>query len=187
MSTPDLVQQSRRRGGLWLFVVGVVVAAAVALLATGLARDPSASRSPLVGRPAPAFRLPGLGGAPVSLAGLRGQVVVVNFWASWCTECHTEQAALNSTWDRFRDSGVVVLGVDFQDSSDDARDYLARAGISYPTVVDGRSRTALAYGLRGIPETFVIDARGRVVDRVIGPVDEARLAAHITPLLRAAT
>jgi len=175
----------KRRGGIWLFVVGVTVAAVVALLATGLQRDPASARSPLVGRAAPAFQLPALEGDPVSLAQLRGQVVVVNFWASWCAECHTEQAALSATWDRFRDSGVVVLGVNFQDARDDARDYLADAGITYPNVSDARSRTALAYGLRGVPETFVIDARGRVADRVIGPVDQHRLAASITPLLTA--
>src|SRR6516165_3897763 len=101
-------------------LAGVVaaVAAIVALLMTGLGRDPSVFASPLVGRTAPNFTLPQLDGPPVTLAKLRGQVVVLNFWASWCTECQVEQAALDQTWQQFQDSGVVVLGVDFQDTID---------------------------------------------------------------------
>jgi cytochrome c biogenesis protein CcmG/thiol:disulfide interchange protein DsbE len=158
-----------------------------ALLATGLGRDPAAVASPLVGKTAPAFRLGGLDGPPVGLSELRGQVVVVNFWASWCTECHTEQDALNSTWSRFRDSGVTVLGVDFQDTTPDARAYMGSLGISYPVVEDKDSSTALAYGLRGVPETFVIDQTGRIADRVIGPVNADQLAGQINGLLQKRT
>ena len=80
--------------------------------------------SPLVGRLAPDFTLAQLDGPSLTLSKLRGQVVVVNFWASWCTECHTEQSALDQTWQRFRDSGVVVVGVNFEDTTGDARDYV---------------------------------------------------------------
>lgn len=175
-----------RRRRTWLVVVLVAVLGVVGLLSTGLQRDPDAIKSPLVGRPAPDFTLPGIDGDVVQLAKLRGQVVVVNFWASWCTECRTEQAGLDATWERFRDAGVVVLGVNFQDSRDDARQYLAESGSSYPVVEDTNSRTALAYGLRGVPETFVIGPQGQVVDRVIGPVDASKLADEITPLLGSA-
>jgi cytochrome c biogenesis protein CcmG/thiol:disulfide interchange protein DsbE len=169
-------------------VLGVVVAVlAVGLLLNfGLSNRDALATSPLVRRPAPAFTLPGLDGrrdSAVDLAELRGHVVVVNFWASWCAECRTEQAALNQTWERFRDAGVVVVGVNFEDATGDARQYVASAGAGYPMVVDAESATALAYGLRGVPETYVIDARGRVVDRVIGPVTSSRLASTITGLL----
>jgi cytochrome c biogenesis protein CcmG/thiol:disulfide interchange protein DsbE len=107
----------------------------------------------------------------------------VNFWASWCAECRTEQADLNRLWQRFRDAGVVVVGVNFEDATDDARQYVASSGASYPVVVDADSKTALAYGLRGVPETYLIDPRGRLVDRVIGPVTYARLASRISDLL----
>jgi cytochrome c biogenesis protein CcmG/thiol:disulfide interchange protein DsbE len=175
------------RRNAWIAFVLVAVLSAVGLLATGLQRDPGAVKSPLVGRAAPDFTLPGIDGNAVQLAKLRGQVVVVNFWASWCTECRTEQGELNATWDRFRDAGVVVLGVNFQDSKDEARQYLAESGSTYPVVEDTRSRTALAYGLRGVPETFVIGPTGKVVDRVIGPVDASRLADKISPLLGSAS
>ena len=88
---------TRRRARL-LAGVGVVVAVIVALLMTGLGKDPSVIASPLVGRAAPDFTLPQLDGPPVTLSKLRGQVVVINFWASWCAECKVEQADLDQTW-----------------------------------------------------------------------------------------
>ena len=173
-----MTRAGRLRAGL-LGVVVVGVLAVAAFLSSALTRPPTVAASPLVGRQAPNFRLAGLNGPPVKLSDLRGQVVVVNFWASWCAECRVEQPALDATWERFRDAGVVVVGVDFQDQSDDARQYLAELGSSYPVVRDADSSTALAYGLRGVPETFVVDPGGRVVDRVIGPVDAAALARRI--------
>src|SRR5262245_58563404 len=118
-----------RRTVLLATVVAAVLAV-VALLATGLGRDRSVPASPLVGRAAPDFTLAQFDGPPITLSQLRGQVVVVNFWASWCTECHTEQSALDQTWQRFRDSGVVVIGVNFQDTNTDAREYVRTAGVS---------------------------------------------------------
>ncbi|MFE9694539.1 TlpA family protein disulfide reductase [Micromonospora sp. NPDC005806] len=168
-----------------LAAVVAAVLAVVALLATGLGRDSSVAASPLIGHTAPDFTLAQLDGPPVTLSQLRGQVVVLNFWASWCKECHTEQSALNETWQQFRDSGVVLIGVNFQDTRIDARNYVRTAGISYPVVEDSDSRTALAYGVRGIPETFIIDRSGRMVDRVIGPVDAAKFASQINSSLLA--
>ena len=174
-----------RRRALLIGVVAVVVSAVAVLLSVGLRRDPAAVPSPLIGRTAPDFTLSQLDGEPFTLSKLRSQIVVVNFWASWCAECHTEQSALNETWQRFRDSGVVVVGVNFEDTTDDAIDYIRKAGVSYPVVEDSDSRTALAYGLRGIPETFVIDRTGRIADRIIGPVDAMKLTNKITSMLAA--
>lgn len=178
---------SGRRTRLWAVLgVAVAVLAVAVLLSFGLSHREALATSPLAQRPAPSFTLPGLDGrreSTLRLSALRGHVVVVNFWASWCTECHTEQTALNRTWEQFRDSGVVMVGIDFEDATGDARDYVARSGATYPMVVDAKSATALAYGLRGVPETYVIDPRGRIVDRVIGPVDYPSLAHRITGLL----
>jgi cytochrome c biogenesis protein CcmG/thiol:disulfide interchange protein DsbE len=173
---------SRRRARL-LAGVAAAVAVIVTLLGTGLVKGPSVIASPLVGRAAPNFTLPQLDGPPVTLSKLRGQVVVVNFWASWCTECRIEQAALDQIWQQFQDSGVVVVGVNFEDTTGGARDYVRAANVTYPVVEDSNSRTALAYGLRGVPETFVVNQSGRVVNRVIGPVDATKLASEINSML----
>ena len=179
-----LTRLTRRQTRL-LAGVGVAVAVIVALLATGLGRDPSVIASPLVGRTAPNFTLPRLDGPPVTLSKLRGQVVVINFWASWCGECQAEQAALDQVWQQFQDSGVVLVGVNFQDSAGAARSYVSTADVTYPVVEDSDSSTALAYGLRGVPETFVVNESGRIVDHVIGPVDEAALVSEINSILLA--
>ena len=165
--------------------VGVAVAVIVALLATGLGRDPSVIASPLVGRTAPNFTLPRLDGPPVTLSKLRGQVVVINFWASWCVECKVEQAALDQTWQQFQDSGVVLLGVNFEDETAAARGYVRTADVTYPVVEDTDSSTALAYGLRGVPETFIVNRSGRIVNRIIGPVDATALTSEINSTLNA--
>jgi cytochrome c biogenesis protein CcmG/thiol:disulfide interchange protein DsbE len=180
---PVTTGRIRRRRARLLAVVAAGVAVVVALLATGLGKDPSAVASPLVGKMAPNFTLPQLDGPPVTLSKLRGQVVVINFWASWCAECQTEQAALNQTWQQFQDSGVVVLGINFEDAVGAARDYVRSDSVTYPVVEDAASRTALSYGLRGVPETFVVSRSGRIVNRVIGPVDTAALSNEITAML----
>ena len=172
----------RRRTRLLAGVVAVVAAIVVLLLA-GLGKDPSVIASPLVGRAAPNFTLPQLDGPPMELARLRGQVVVINFWASWCTECQVEQAALDQAWQKFRDSGVVVIGVDFEDSTGAARGYVRSENVAYPVVEDAGSKTALAYGLRGVPETFVVNRSGRIVSHVIGPVSAAALSSEINSIL----
>jgi cytochrome c biogenesis protein CcmG, thiol:disulfide interchange protein DsbE len=167
-----------------LAAVAATVALAAWLLSAGLQRDPAAIRSPLLGRPAPDFALRTLDGdRMVRLGDLRGQVVVVNFWASWCAECRVEHPALTTAWNRFRDAGVVLVGIDFQDDHPSALAYLAQAGTSWPTVADPGSRTALAYGVYGIPETFFIGPDGRLAAKHIGPVTYDQLVREITGLL----
>jgi cytochrome c biogenesis protein CcmG/thiol:disulfide interchange protein DsbE len=170
---------------LWpvLAVVGVVALVA-GLLSFGLGRDPTAIKSPLVGKPAPAFSLRTLDGrSTVNLQDLRGQVVIVNFWASWCTECRVEHDALAAAWQRYRDAGVVLVGVDFQDARADALAYLDQAAMTWPAVEDPGSRTALAYGVYGIPETFFIGPDGQIAAKDVGPVSFARIAAQVDRLL----
>jgi cytochrome c biogenesis protein CcmG, thiol:disulfide interchange protein DsbE len=167
-----------------LAAVAAVVALSSWLLSAGLQRDPAAISSPLLGRPAPDFALRTLGGdRTVRLGELRGQVVVVNFWASWCAECRVEHPALSAAWNRFRDAGVVVVGVDFQDEHANALAYLAETGTTWPVVADPGSRTALAYGVYGIPETFFIGPDGRVTAKQVGAVTYDQLVREITRLL----
>jgi cytochrome c biogenesis protein CcmG, thiol:disulfide interchange protein DsbE len=173
-----------RRAALPLCGVVAAVALVAAVLGSGLRHDPTVIRSPLVGRPAPDFALRRLDGkGALRLGDLRGQVVIVNFWASWCTECRVEHPALAAAWQRFRDAGVVLVGVDFQDTRDDAQAYLAGSGATWPAVEDPGSRTALAYGVYGIPETFFIGPDGRIAAKHTGPVSYDQIVAEVGRLL----
>ena len=121
-----------------------------------------------------------LGGAladgRLSLAELRGTPVVLNLWASWCTPCREEAPRLQKGWERWGPRGVAFLGLNIQDLRGDARAFAAKFGITHPSVRDARRGVADSYGATGIPETFFVDARGRVVGHVIGVVSERELA-----------
>jgi len=129
---------------------------------------------------APAFTLPRLhGDGDLSLASLRGKAVVLNFWASWCAPCRDEVPALEKAWDKYRRRGVVVLGVDQQDVSSDARKFAKKYGMTYPLVRDGPGHVVAKYGLTGVPETFFIGRDGKLVKHTAGRVDEQELADGI--------
>ncbi len=126
---------------------------------------------------APAFTLDRLDteGGRLALADLRGTAVVVNFWASWCIPCRDEAPVLQKTYERYRDQGLVVLGVDVNDFKADARRFMKRYGITYPVAYDGKGSTVGKWGVRGFPETFFVDRTGTLVgERIEGAVDIER-------------
>ena len=163
-----------------VLVVGLaVVLPLIALLVLNLERDPHAIPSPLVGRAAPPFTLaPVGGGEPVSLARLQGRPVVLNFWATWCVPCVQEHPLLLSAARQLGEE-VQFLGVVYQDEEETARSWLRRRGSSYPSLVDPQSKTAIAYGIIGVPETYFIDPRGTIVAKHIGPLDSQTLMARL--------
>jgi len=115
---------------------------------------------------APNFDLPRLDGSgKVSLASLRGKAVVINFWNAYCVPCKAEAPLLERAWQRWRAQGVVVLGVDFEDFTGDARHFARKHGMTYPLLHDSRRSVVDLYGLTGYPETFFVDRRGRLVGR----------------------
>ena len=131
------------------------------------------------GDPGPALapRLrPALQDGRLSLRELRGTPVVLNFWASWCDPCRTETPLLQRTWLQARGRGVLFLGLDMQDITDDARAFLRDFGVSYPVVRDRGNEVAKRWGVTGLPETFFVSADGRVVRHVVGEVSAAQLA-----------
>lgn len=167
-------------------VVGLVVGLPlVALLGFGLTRDPSEIPSPLPGRQAPDFNLPQMdGGTQVRLADLRGEVVVLNFWASWCFECRHEHQDLSRTATAYEGKGVRFYGVLYNDEAENGKRWIEEmGGQSYPTLLDPGSLTAINYGLYGVPETFIIDQNGKVVHKQIGPITTALLSQLLNPLL----
>ena len=167
--------------GLWALVIAVPL---VLLLASGFGRDPNAVASPLLNKPAPTFTLRSLDDRPVSLASLRGRPVVLNFWASWCVACKYEHDALLNAWQAYRSSGVAFVGVDYEDRLTDARAFLREQGGGWVNLQDPSQRTAIDYGVYGVPETFFIDARGVVRYKSTGPVTPELLAREIPRLLR---
>ena len=156
----------------------------VGLLAYGFRMDPRSVPSPLVGRPAPAFALTSFDGTPVTLEGQRGQVVVLNFWASWCyPACYEEAPLLEETWRRLRGRGLAVLGVAIQDKEPASREFIERFGLTFPNAPDRTGRTSIEYGVYGVPETFVIDRRGMIRRKHVGALTAAVVQEWIEPLL----
>jgi cytochrome c biogenesis protein CcmG/thiol:disulfide interchange protein DsbE len=137
----------------------------------------TAGRSPA----APEFELPRLGGkGTLRLSSLRGKVVVVNFWASWCAPCKDEAPLLERAWRRWRARGVVILGVNAQDFTSDARAFVRRYGLTYPSVHDAAGETLERYGVTGFPETWFVNREGRLVaERVQGPLTAVQLERDI--------
>ena len=180
--------------GRWLRMTGLLIAASTIVFAVVLASrfgsDPGLVESPLIGRPAPDFELPTLDGTRTqSLSDLRGEVVVVNFFASWCLECRNEHDDLVATANSFSDRGVRFVQIGYQESPVNSLDYLQEAGVSEHTVylADTGSRTAIAYGVFGIPETFFVDSNGTVVGKIIGESDALTLGATLDTILDGGT
>src|SRR6266508_719050 len=185
-STAGPPGRPHRHRSRWITVSGVIVGVGLlaALFGFGLGRDPNLIRSPLLGRRAPGFALQTLDGSrTVRLADLRGQVVVVNFWASWCAACREEHPALTAAWDRYSDQGVVLVGIDFQDRRGPALEFMREMGGDWPVVEDPGGRTALDYGVAGVPETFFIGRDGVIRFKQIGPSSYEVLTHQIQALL----
>lgn len=134
----------------------------VGLLAFGLFRTTDKS---LEDMPAPEFELSLLGGAGGTLASgdLKGKPVVFNFWASWCIPCREEAPALEAAWRKYKDQGVVFVGVNVQDSVEDAQNFVDEFGLTYPSIRDTDLKLWTQFGVRGLPETFFVDRSYRFV------------------------
>jgi cytochrome c biogenesis protein CcmG/thiol:disulfide interchange protein DsbE len=125
--------------------------------------------------PAPAFSLPRFDGGTLALSSLRGQYVLINFWASWCIPCRDEAPLLERAWGEYRTRGLMVVGVNIQDLEPEARKFITQFKVSYPNVRDRDGRVSRAYGTTGVPETFFIDREGRVVRKFPGAAIEWRI------------
>jgi cytochrome c biogenesis protein CcmG, thiol:disulfide interchange protein DsbE len=176
------------------FIAVLTAAPLIALFAYGFSRDPAAIPSPLPGQDAPAFALtvfsPGEAplarpvGDTIRLADLDGKVSVVNFWASWCGPCRSEHAALSETARHYADMPARFVGVLYNDRPAPATRWIAEmGGQSYPAVMDDASRTAIDYGVYGVPETYIVDATGRIAYKHVGPISAGVLRQWIDSLL----
>ena len=129
------------------------------------------------------FSLTTLDGATIDLAGLRGKVVMLDFWASWCKPCRDEAPVLSEVYLDYAERAVEFVGVDIWDRRQDAIEYIDRYQITYPNGVDENGAIAINYGVRGIPEKFFIDQDGMIVKKFVGPVDADTLRSTLDELL----
>ena len=166
----------------WLIPLSVVPV--LALLAYGFRTDPREVPSPLIGRPAAPFALTTFAGEPLSLEALRGKVVVLNFWASWCyPACYEEAPVLERGWREWRAREGVVVGVDIQDTDEKARKFIDDFRLTFPNAPDAGGKVSIDYGVYGVPETFFIDRRGVIRGKHVGAVTEAVFRANVERLL----
>jgi cytochrome c biogenesis protein CcmG/thiol:disulfide interchange protein DsbE len=170
---------------LLLATVVAVIAAAVAVLDSGIGRDPTVVPARAVGGPAPALRGTTLDGANFDLADNRGSVVLVNVWASWCGPCRDEIPLLDAAARGLGPRGLMVVGVDTQDNPQRARTFLAEVAgtVAYQSVDDSAGRVAVDWGTFGVPETFLVDRDGTVRARVVGEVSPRWIDDQVVPLL----
>jgi cytochrome c biogenesis protein CcmG, thiol:disulfide interchange protein DsbE len=166
------------------------VVALVALLGYGLSsNEPDRTVEEALARgereEAPALELPRLSGGGVqSLEDYRGQVVVLNFWASWCEPCRVESPLLQRWHERIEERQGTLLGVDIQDVTGDAHDFIDKYELTYPMLRDGEGLTRETFAIIALPETFVIDRQGRIAAVQRGPVDDEFMREQVAPLLR---
>ena len=165
--------------------IGVIITFAViltllGLLAWGLKK---AQAGPLDNGLAPDFTITDFDGRTATLSELRGQVVVINFWATWCPPCREEAAYLEETWRKYEDKGVVFIGVDYVDTEKEALAYIAEFDITYLNGPDIGTRISQAYNIQGVPETFFVAKNGELSGVHIGPMKSPQLDEKIEELL----
>jgi cytochrome c biogenesis protein CcmG/thiol:disulfide interchange protein DsbE len=176
-----------RKGAIIALVVVVALLAIVLIVALAPKGKPVGGVLPAdpKGYTAPEVILPRLDGTgQLSLADLKGKPVVVNFWASWCTTCKEEAATLVAAEKKWRDKGVVFLGIDSVDKDEAARAYEKEFGVEYASVVDPEGKTAAQWYVTAYPESFFIDKDGRIVSAVRNGVDETTLDEQIAGIAR---
>ena len=167
MEEQSPAEASPRKQSWGLIAAFVALIGLLIILWLGLQRT---SQGPIgVGDQVPPLTLSTFAGEQIDFASLGGQVVVVNFWASWCKPCESEARELEQASQIFKDQSVIFLGVDYVDTETEALAYIERFGITYPNGPDLGTRISQAFRIRGVPETYIIDPEGKLAAVKIGP------------------
>jgi cytochrome c-type biogenesis protein CcmF len=180
------VWPSSRRQSAWSVVgpvLGLLLLVGAGWAMWGTGNCAAATGRPLPGQPAPDFTLDLLDGSTLALSELRGQVAVVNFWATWCPPCEDEMPDLQAVWEEYQADGVVFVGIAYEDEEVAVREMISRFGITYPQGLDVGALISTAYGITGVPETFLVDSQGRVAGLHVGPVSAEELRGELDSLL----
>jgi len=168
---------------VWMIVLGLII-----LLAFGFTTDPKKVPSPLMGRPAPDFKINELNGEQkFSLSEFKGIPIVLNFWASWCAECRTEAVILENFFQKYgaNNKQLVMIGIAIQDSSKNAKAFARHFGKTYLLGLDDDAgNIGLDYGIYGVPETFFIDPDGNIFHKTIGIVTKELMEQKFKPFLQ---
>lgn len=168
---------------LWLLVALLL---GLTLVRPGVDRSPgtTAPANARAGGPAPDFKLSLYDGGAFQLSEQRGKVVVVNFWASWCVPCRTESPRLEAAYRRYGERGVAFVGVDIQDTRDNALAFLHEFGLTYPNGLDEGMGITQAYQVVGLPTTFVVDGTGQIRQRWEGELQDGQLDGLVQAAVR---
>jgi cytochrome c biogenesis protein CcmG/thiol:disulfide interchange protein DsbE len=169
--------RSKRTG---LIAAFAIILALLGLLAWGLRK---VQAGPVESGMAPDFTLTSFDGRTLTLSELRGQVVIINFWASWCPPCREEAAYLEQTWRKYKNKGVIFIGVDWVDTEKEALAYMDEFDLTYFNGPDIGTRIAQAYNIQGVPETFYVAKNGELRGVHIGPLKSPELDEKIDELL----
>lgn len=169
-----------RHKGLIIAGTLVITMVLTVVFASRFGQDPTLSPSPLIGKPAPDLSFEVFeDGASLDLADLTGQIVVANFWAPWCIPCREEHPALLEVAADYAGFDVTVVGIVYQSAERDITAFLDELGRGYRILLDDRSRAAIEFGVRGVPETYFIDRTGTVVAKITGPITKDLVSATL--------
>ena len=179
-------KNSKKLKATVIFLLAILIAGFTIFLAIGVMGTTTAtSRSgkELVGKKAPSFVAPKVGGQLVSLENYKNKPLVLNFWASWCPPCRDETPGMERIWRKYEDQGVVILGINVQDGEKEAERYISEFGVTFSNALDLDGSITVDYGVTGLPVTFFIDNDSVVTGRWVGSISEDRLDNWVSNLI----
>ena len=179
-------KNSKKLKATVIFLLAMLIAGFTIFLAIGVMGTTTAtSRSgkELVGKKAPSFVAPKVGGQLVSLENYKNKPLVLNFWASWCPPCRDETPGMERIWRKYEDQGVVILGINVQDGEKEAQRYISEFGVTFSNALDLDGSITVDYGVTGLPVTFFIDNDSVITGRWVGSISEDRLDNWVSNLI----
>lgn len=171
---------------LTILLLGILIAGFTTFLAIGVLGTSTAtgrSGKELVGKKTPFFVAPKVGGQLISLEDYKERPLILNFWASWCPPCRDETPGMERVWRKYKDEGVIILGINVQDGEKEAERYISEFGVTFSNALDLDGSITVDYGITGLPVTFFINKKGFVIGRWVGSISEDKLDNRVSSLI----